>query len=87
MPDQPGQAYYFWRGINPAALLALARRLLHLFSFAQSSNLSIQRSVRHILQASLPAAGMAALVYFMASQFVIRAGRGGYRSTRLPDER
>jgi nucleobase:cation symporter-1, NCS1 family len=30
--------------------------------------------------ASLPAAGVAAMVYFLASLFVIRAGRGGYHN-------
>jgi NCS1 family nucleobase:cation symporter-1 len=30
------------------------------------------------LTASLPAAAVAALIYLLASAFVIRAGRGGY---------
>ena len=74
----PAQPYSFWGGVNPAALAALAAGcatyvlLLNPISYRSSS------WYPH-LTASLPAAASAALVYFLASSLVMRAGRGGYR--------
>jgi nucleobase:cation symporter-1, NCS1 family len=75
--DAPGRPYFFWHGINPAAMAALAAgflayvALLNPLSYASSA-------LYPCLTASLPSAAAAALVYFLCSQFVIRAGRGGY---------
>jgi nucleobase:cation symporter-1, NCS1 family len=75
---RPERPYYFWRGINPAAMLALAAGcctyviLLNPLSYQS-------RGLYAYVTASLPAAAAAALVYFLASLLVIRAGRGGYR--------
>ena len=77
--DRPAQPYYFWRGFNPAALLALAAgcgtyiALLNPLSY-QSAGLYAYAT------ASLPSVAAASGVYFLASSFVIRAGRGGYRT-------
>ncbi len=77
--EEPAAAYYFWRGINPAALVALGAGcctyvlLLNPLSYRSSGWYAYST-------ASLPAAAAAALVYLLASQFVIREGRGGYRS-------
>ena len=77
--DRPGSPYYFWRGINPAALLALAAGcctyvlLLNPLSYQS-------RGLYAYVTASLPAVTAAALVYFLASLIVIRFGRGGYRN-------
>lgn len=76
---RPGGSYYFWRGINPAAMLAL---------FAGCSTYVIllnpltyrARGLYAFVTASLPSVATAALVYFLASLLVIRAGRGGYRN-------
>ena len=71
--DEPGGAYYFWRGMNPAALLALASGcctyvlLLNPLSYRSSGWYAYST-------ASLPAAAAAALVYLLASQFIIRGG-------------
>jgi nucleobase:cation symporter-1, NCS1 family len=76
--DQAGR-YFFWRGINPAAMLALAAGcatyvvLLNPLTFHS-------RGLYPYLTASLPAVSAAALIYFFASLLVIRAGRGGYRT-------
>ncbi len=82
--DAPGQAYFFWRGVNPAALIALAAGcitytgLLNPLSYASAAQY-------RFLTASLPAATAAGLVYFLGSLLVIRAGRGGY--SRSPPRR
>ncbi len=79
--DEPGGPYYFWRGINPAALLALASGcctyvlLLDPLSYRSSGCYAYST-------ASLPAAAAAAFVYLLASRFIIRGGRGGYRHER-----
>ncbi len=76
--DQPRQPYHFWRGINPAAMIALAAgcatyiAILNPLSYDSSA-------LDPYLTASLPAASAAGLVYFLGSLAVIRAGRGGYR--------
>jgi NCS1 family nucleobase:cation symporter-1 len=76
--DRPGTPYYFWRGINPAALLALAAGcctyILLLDPLSYRS-----RGLYAYVTASLPSVTAAALVYFLASLIVIRSGRGGYR--------
>ena len=77
--DQPARPYHFWRGFNPAALFALAAgcgtyiTLLNPLSY-QSAALYAYAT------ASLPSVAAAACVYLLASAFVIRAGRGGYRT-------
>jgi len=77
--DQLGQPYSFWRGVNPAALLALAAGcavyvvLLNPLTFES-------RGPYAYLTASLPSAAAAALVYSCATLLVMRAGRGGYRT-------
>jgi NCS1 family nucleobase:cation symporter-1 len=69
--------YVFWRGFNPAAMLALAAGcatyvlLLNPLTYTSSG-------LYAYLTASLPAAAAAALVYLLSSLLVIRAGRGGY---------
>jgi len=71
--------YVFWRGVNPAALLALTAGcttyvlLLNPLTYRSSGPYAY-------LTASLPGAAAAALVYFLSSSLVIRAGRGGYRN-------
>ena len=73
----PGTPYYFWRGINPAAMIALAAgcltyvALLNPLSYASAA-------LYPYLTASLPSAAAAASVYFLGSQILMRAGRGGY---------
>jgi NCS1 family nucleobase:cation symporter-1 len=77
--NQPERPYYFWRGFNPAALLALAAgcgtyiALLNPLSYHSAP-------LYAYATASLPSVAAAACVYFLASSFVIRAGRGGYRT-------
>lgn len=76
--DAPGRPYYFWRGINPAALIALAAGCLTYVAFLNPLTYE-STALYPYLTASLPAAAVAALVYFLGSLAVIRAGRGGYR--------
>jgi NCS1 family nucleobase:cation symporter-1 len=74
----PRQAYYFWRGVNPAALAALAAGCCTYVAILNP--LSYQSIAAYpYLTASLPAAAAAALVHVAGSFWVIRAGRGGYR--------
>jgi NCS1 family nucleobase:cation symporter-1 len=82
--DQPQQPYHFWRGINPAAMLALAAGcctymvLLNPLTFESGA-------LYAYVTASLPSVAAAALVYFSASLLVIGAGRGGYRKPDDPE--
>jgi len=74
--DGAGTPYFYWHGINPAALLALAAgcgayvALLNPLSYASFGPY-------RYLTASLPATFAAALVYLAASRLVAAAGRGG----------
>jgi NCS1 family nucleobase:cation symporter-1 len=82
--DAPGQAYYFWRGINPAAMTALAAGCITYIGLLNPLSYASAAAYRY-LTASLPAAAAAGLVYFLGSLLVIRAGRGGYPRS-LPGE-
>jgi NCS1 family nucleobase:cation symporter-1 len=75
--DAPDGFYYFWRGINPAAMIALAAGCV---TYVTLLNPLSYRSAGPYpyLTASLPSAAAAAFAYFLASLLVIRAGRGGY---------
>jgi nucleobase:cation symporter-1, NCS1 family len=75
----PQQPYYFWRGVNPAAMIALGAGCLTYVIFLNPLSYD-STALYPYLTASLPSATAAALVYFLASLLVIRAGRGGYRS-------
>jgi NCS1 family nucleobase:cation symporter-1 len=74
---QAGRPYYFWCGINPAAMLALGAGCCTYVSLLNPLTFQ-SRGPYAFVSASLPAAGVAAMVYYMASLWVIRAGRGGY---------
>ncbi len=79
--------YEFWRGINPAAMIALAAGCCTYVSLLNPLTYQ-SRGPYEYVSASLPAAAVAALVYFLASQFVIHAGRGGYhKGQRASHER
>ncbi len=73
-----GEPYSFWGGVNPAALVALAAGCATYVLLLNPLNLRSSGWYPH-LTASLPAAGSAALVYFLAGSLVGRTGRGGYR--------
>jgi len=63
--------------INPAAMLALAAGCCTYVSLLNPLTFQ-SRGPYAFVSASLPAAGVAALVYYRASLRVIRTGRGGY---------
>ncbi len=75
----PGSAYYYWGGINPAALLAMAAGcatylwLLDPITYESAGPYAY-------LTASLPTVVVAGLVYLLATVLlVIPSGRGDYR--------
>lgn len=70
--------YEFWRGFNPAALLALGAGCCTYIWLLNPLSYRSNALYAH-LTASLPSAAAAALVYFLAGLLVIRSGRGGYR--------
>jgi nucleobase:cation symporter-1, NCS1 family len=75
--DEPQHAYYFWRGVNPAALAALGAGCTTYIVFLNP--LSYGSSALYpYFTASLPSTAAAGLVYLFCSRLVIRAGRGGY---------
>jgi nucleobase:cation symporter-1, NCS1 family len=76
--SEPGRPYYFWRGVNPAAMIALAAGCLTYVAILNPLSYD-SAALYPFLTASLPSAVAAALVYFLTSLLVIRAGRGGYR--------
>jgi nucleobase:cation symporter-1, NCS1 family len=76
--DEPRQPYYFWRGVNPAAMIALAAGCLTYIALLNPLSYGSTAPYPY-LTASLPSAAAAALAYFLGSVLVIRAGRGGYR--------
>jgi NCS1 family nucleobase:cation symporter-1 len=79
--EGPQQPYYFWRGVNPAAMLALAAGCTTYIALLNP--LSYESAALYpYLTASLPAVVMAALAYYLCSLLVIRAGRGGYARAR-----
>jgi NCS1 family nucleobase:cation symporter-1 len=75
--DAPGRPYHFWRGVNPAAMIALAAGCLTYVALLNPLTYE-SKALYPYMTASLPAAAAAAVVYFLASLAVIRAGRGGY---------
>lgn len=78
--DERDAPYSFWRGINPAAMLALAAGCLTYIALLNP--LTYQSLAPYpYLGASLPSAAASGLVYYLGSQAVIRLGRGGYRQT------
>jgi NCS1 family nucleobase:cation symporter-1 len=75
--DAPDGAYYFWRGINPAAMIALAAGCATYVAFLNPLSYGSMELYPY-MTASLPSATAAALVYLLSSLLVRRAGRGGY---------
>ena len=69
--------YYFWRGINPAAMVALAAGCATYVTFLNPLSFA-SAPLYPFLTASLPAAGAAAAVHFLGTLILVRAGRGGY---------
>jgi nucleobase:cation symporter-1, NCS1 family len=74
----PGSPYWFWHGVNPAAMIALVTGcaayvlLLDPLSYVSSAPY-------RYLTASLPAAAAAGLAHLALGRLVAAAGRGGYR--------
>jgi NCS1 family nucleobase:cation symporter-1 len=75
--DKPQQAYYFWRGINPAAIAALTAGCVTYVIFLNPLSYG-STALYPYLTASLPSTAAAGLVYLVCGRLVIRAGRGGY---------
>jgi hypothetical protein len=67
-----------WRGINPAAMIALAAGCCTYIALLNPLTYDSTEFYPY-LTASLPSAVAAACVYFLCSLLVMRAGRGGYR--------
>lgn len=75
--DAPGSAYYFWRGFNPAALLALVAGCAVYVALLNPLSYESYGPYRY-LTASLPATTAAALVHIVVCRFVRRAGLGDF---------
>ncbi len=73
-----GSPYYYWHGVNPAALIALLSGCICYVSLLNPLSYASIGAYR-FLTASLPATLMAAMVYWAITHLVIRrAGVGGY---------
>lgn len=78
-----GSPYYFWKGVNPAAIAAVVVGIA-LYVYLLNPLTYESHGPYRFLTASLPTALVSALVYIAITQLlVVRAGRGGY----LPDTR
>lgn len=75
--DGPGTPYYFWHGVNPAALIALAAGCAAYVTLLDPLTYTSYGPYRY-LTASLPATLVAGLVHIGVSRYVIARGRGGY---------
>ena len=73
----PRHAYYFWRGINPAAMAALTAGCVTYVALLNPLSYD-SAALYPYLTASLPSTAVAGLVYLFGGRLVIRAGRGGY---------
>jgi nucleobase:cation symporter-1, NCS1 family len=78
---RPGSPYYYWGGVNPAAVLSLLLgcgvyvALLNPLTYASAGPY-------RFLTASLPTALVSAVAFWLLSRLlVLPAGRGGYRRT------
>ncbi|HEX3848490.1 MAG TPA: cytosine permease [Steroidobacteraceae bacterium] len=78
--ESPRSAYYFWAGVNPAALAALAAGCLTYISILNPLTYT-SAAVYPYVTASLPSACAAAAVHLLLSLPVRRSGRGGYAQT------
>jgi NCS1 family nucleobase:cation symporter-1 len=77
--SERGQPYLFWRGVNPAAILALGAGCCTYVLILNPLTYRSSAIFAHAT-ASLPSMAAAALVYYVAGLAVIRSGRGGYRN-------
>lgn len=77
----PGTPYYFWRGFNPAAIIALGAGCAAYVALLDPLTYASFGPYR-FMTASLPSAVVAATVHMVVSRYLIAAGRGGYTSTQ-----
>lgn len=75
--DTPGSPYFFWHGVNPAALAALIAGCIAYVSLLNPLTYESFGPYR-FLTASLPAAAVAAVFHVVLSRWVRRRGLGGY---------
>jgi NCS1 family nucleobase:cation symporter-1 len=76
----PGSPYYFWAGINPAAVIAMIVGC-SLYIFLLNPITYESHGPFRFLTASLPSTLLAAVVYVAVMRLVvIPAARGGYKS-------
>lgn len=74
----PGGRYYFWKGVNPAAIAALAVGC-GLYVYLLNPITYSSHDPYQFVTASLPSALMSAIVYVIVTRLVvIPHGRGGY---------
>ena len=75
--DGVGTPYYYWRGVNPAALVALVAGCASYVLLLDPLSYASWGPYRY-LTASLPSAAVAGLVFCALTPLAIRSGRGGY---------
>jgi nucleobase:cation symporter-1, NCS1 family len=77
----PGSPYYFWAGINPAAIVAMIVGCSTYIYLLNPVTYDSHEPFRFVT-ASLPSTFLAAFAYVAVTRLVvIRAGRGGYAMT------
>jgi nucleobase:cation symporter-1, NCS1 family len=74
---RPGSRYYFWGGVNPAAVVALLVGI-GLYIYLLNPLTYESHGPYRFLTASLPTTLLSALVYIAITRLVVAAGRGDY---------
>ncbi|WP_197375589.1 cytosine permease [Mycolicibacterium baixiangningiae] len=82
--SKPGTKYWFWGGVNPAALIAIAVGIASYLAIYDPVS-GESHVVFEYLTASAPAFVISAVVYWVLMvAWVIPSGRGGYPSAKSP---
>jgi NCS1 family nucleobase:cation symporter-1 len=75
-PDAP---YYYWGGFNPAALIGMAAGFVT-YVYLLNPLSYVSNSPYEMMTASLPAAFMGGVAYFLVTLIIVKpAGKGGYK--------
>lgn len=81
--SKPGTKYWFWGGINPAALVAVVMGIITYLSIYDPLTGESHSVVFEYMTATIPAVVVSAVAYWvLVICFVIPRGRGGYPSAK-----
>lgn len=86
--DGPGSAYFYWKGVNVAAFVALVVGGLVYYTLFNPQTLAAHSGLFMWTSASIPACVAAGFVHYALTHlFVARSGKGGYALPEASDGR